>query len=295
MTEDQPRDLREAYIQLLKKSLLNDFYSEIEAQVIYLVHALVDGQRIEIKTLEHIADHYAMRMVEGSKDEGATLIISKSDEGGKLHPLPYLRSVTDMAHTMIGRKRMDNLEDCMGRILADGIPGDFIETGVWRGGATIFMRGFLKAHGIEDRRVWVADSFAGLPPPSRPEDADYDLSAAHWPSLAVSLEAVQSLFRRYGLLDDKVRFLKGWFRDTLPAAPIERLALLRLDGDLYESTMDALEALYDKLSPGGYVIIDDFLSMPPCAKAVGEFRERLGITDRPTVIDRQGIFWQKTA
>jgi O-methyltransferase len=196
---------------------------------------------------------------------------------------------------MIGRKRMTNLEECMTRILADGIPGDFIETGVWRGGATIFMRGFLKAHGIVDRRVWVADSFAGLPPPSRAEDAGYDLSAAHWPSLAVSLEAVQALFRRYDLLDDQVCFLKGWFSDTLPSAPIERLALLRLDGDLYESTMDAFEALYDKLSPGGYVIVDDFLSMPPCAKAVADFRERRGITDLPTVIDRQGIFWRKTA
>jgi len=72
--------------------------------------------------------------------------------------------------------------------------------------------------------------------------------------LAVSLERVQDNFRRYGLLDRQVRFLKGWFRDTLPAAPIERLAILRLDGDLYESTIQALGALHGKVSAGGVVM-----------------------------------------
>ena len=135
--------------------------------------------------------------------------------------------------------------------LTDGVPGDLIETGVWRGGATILMRAILKARGVTDRVVWVADSFAGLPAPNAaryPLDAGINLH--RFPQLAVTLERVQDNFRRYGLLDDQVRFLKGWFRDTLPAAPIERLAVLRLDGDLYESTIQALESLYDKLSAG---------------------------------------------
>jgi len=86
------------------------------------------------------------------------------------------------------------------------------------------------------------------------------------PVLAVPLEEVQALFRRYDLLDAQVRFLKGWFKDTLAGAPIERLALLRLDGDLYESTMDALVPLYDKVSPGGFVIVDDYYSCAPCGR-----------------------------
>jgi O-methyltransferase len=287
--------LPESYIFLLKQSLLNDLYIENEARIIYLMYALVEGKQIDIKQLENIGEQHAMRIVDQAKEVGAQIIISKSDEAGQLHPLPYLRAITDVSHTMIGRKRLNNLEHCLTRIVADRIPGDLIETGVWRGGATIFMRGFLKAHGIEDRTVWVADSFEGLPPPSRAEDAGYDLSSEHWPSLAVRLEAVQNLFSRYGLLDEKVRFLKGWFKDTLPAAPIERLAVLRLDGDLYESTMDALEALYAKVSPGGYVIVDDYFSMPPCTKAVDEFRQRCGIRDEPIVIDRDSIFWRKSA
>jgi len=71
------------------------------------------------------------------------------------------------AHTMIGLERLDNIRECLEGVLAEGVAGDLIETGVWRGGATIFMRAVLKAHGVADRTVWVADSFSGLPQPDR--------------------------------------------------------------------------------------------------------------------------------
>ena len=86
------------------------------------------------------------------------------------------------------------------------------------------------------------------------------------------LEHVKENFQRYGLLDEQVRFVKGWFRDTLPHVPIERLAVLRLDGDLYESTIQALDGLYHKLSPGGFVIVDDYGNVPACRQAVNDFR-----------------------
>jgi O-methyltransferase len=156
------------------------------------------------------------------------------------------------------------------------------------------MKGCLTAWGMQDRTVWVADSFEGLPIPSLPEDAGYDFSAKKVPILAVGLEEVQENFRRYDLLDDKVKFLKGWFRDTLHVAPIRELALLRLDGDLYESTMDALKALYDKVSPGGFVIIDDFNDFEPCRRAVLEFRQLHGIKDPIEKIDWSGAFWRKS-
>src|SRR6478672_4155816 len=66
------------------------------------------------------------------------------------------------AHTMLSLKRLDNIQYCVERVLHDGVPGDLIETGVWRGGATIFMRAILKVHRVFDRTVWVADSFDGL-------------------------------------------------------------------------------------------------------------------------------------
>jgi O-methyltransferase len=107
---------------------------------------------------------------------------------------------------------------------------------------------------------------------------------------------VQANFARYGLLDGQVRFLPGWFRDTLPCAPIEHLALMRLDGDLYESTIIALESLYPKLSPGGFVIIDDYDGWDPgCRTAVHDFRDRHGIEAPIVHIDWAGVWWQREA
>ncbi|HLI56241.1 MAG TPA: TylF/MycF family methyltransferase [Actinomycetota bacterium] len=201
------------------------------------------------------------------------------------------------AETMIGMKRLDNIQLCVTDVVRQGVPGDLIETGVWRGGATIFMRAILAALGDRQRTVWVADSFEGLP---KPDPARYPLDAGddHWQQdpLKVSLERVKSNFARYGLLDDQVRFLKGWFRDTLPTAPIEQLAVARLDGDMYESTMDALQALYPKVSVGGYVIVDDYSNegLVGCKAAVDDYRRDLGVTDPLEQVDWTGVFWKKT-
>jgi hypothetical protein len=200
------------------------------------------------------------------------------------------------AHSMIGVKRLQNLRECVEDVIRSEVPGDLIETGVWRGGATIFMRAILKAHGVSDRRVWVADSFAGLPSPDPTRYPDDQGSTLHThPQLAVPQERVQDHFRRYDLLDDQVLFLKGWFRDTLPSAPIEHLAVLRLDGDLYESTIQALEALYDKVSPGGYVIVDDYGCVAACRQAVHDFRDARHIEDPIRPIDWSGVFWRRSA
>src|SRR4029077_16031980 len=105
------------------------------------------------------------------------------------------------------------------------------------------------AYGVADRTIWVADSFEGLPPPNAdefPVDASEDLSQYEF--LAVGLEQVKANFARYGLLDEQVQFLQGWFKDTLPGAPVQQLALLRLDGDYYEPTIQILESLYHKVS-----------------------------------------------
>jgi O-methyltransferase len=199
------------------------------------------------------------------------------------------------AETMIGMKRLDNIQDCIETILRDEVPGDVIETGVWRGGACIFMKALLNVAGDSRRQVWVADSFEGLPRPQSTVDQshEYSQSAWKWEELRVSLEEVKKNFEKYGLLDDQVRFLKGWFKDVLPEAPIERLSLIRLDGDMYESTMDAVSALYPKLSAGGFVIVDDYYSWPTCKTAIHEYRERHGITEPIVKIDRGGAFWRR--
>ena len=196
------------------------------------------------------------------------------------------------AETMIGHERLDNVQACIEAVCRDSIPGDLCEAGVWRGGTVIFMRGVLKALEDASRTVWVADSFEGLP---RPEDAyPLDKGDPHhgYSALAVSLDEVRANFSRYGLLDDRVRFLKGWFKDTLPG-PIEQLALLRLDGDMYGSTIQTLDALYDKVSPGGFIIVDDY-ALPGCRAAVDDFRLRRGIDQQIHKIDWTGVYWRKS-
>lgn len=199
-----------------------------------------------------------------------------------------------VAHSMIGRRRMGNLRDLAEEVLFNRVPGDFIETGVWRGGAVILMKGILKACGSVDRRVFAADSFQGLPPPDQgkyPADAGDDHHRFR-DYLGVSRQQVEESFRRYGLLDDKVVFLEGWFKDTLASAPIERLAILRLDGDMFESTHDALQALYPKLQPGGFCIVDDY-SHPACRQAVDDYFRAHDTRPSPTRIDWSGAFWRK--
>jgi O-methyltransferase len=197
--------------------------------------------------------------------------------------------------TMVGFDRLDNLRHCIEAVIADGVPGDLIETGVWRGGASIYMRGVLQAHGVADKTVFVADSFEGLPPPN-PDENPAD-AGANWHTadhLAVSLEDVQENFRRYDLLDDQVEFLKGWFKDTLPGVRDRTWSLIRLDGDMYESTMDGLNNLYEGLSPGGFLIVDDYSSIEACRRAVDDFRASNGIEEPIQEIDWTGVYWRKS-
>jgi hypothetical protein len=196
--------------------------------------------------------------------------------------------------TMIGMLRLDNLQACVEDVLAQGVPGDLIETGVWRGGASIFMRALLKSHGIEDRAVFLADSFEGLPrADATTYPAESSLMKLHtYEFLSVPLETVQDNFRLFGLLDEQVRFVKGWFRDTLPRLTDETWSVIRLDGDLYESTIVSLESLYPNLAPGGYVIVDDY-ALQACRQAVHDYRERERIREPIQHIDWTGIQWQK--
>jgi hypothetical protein len=211
----------------------------------------------------------------------------------------YIKGV---AVSMLPLARFENLQSCIIDVLEHGIPGDLIETGVWRGGATIFMRGVLKAFNVVDRVVWVADSFEGLP---EPDGERFPLEAqAHcgkvmkrvYNNFAVSMDEVQQNFRAYGLLDQQARFLKGWFKDTLPEAPIRTLSIMRLDGDYYESTWDSLVNLYDKLSIGGYAIVDDYGedTWTYCRRAVDEFRSLRGIQEPLIRVDSKCYYWQRT-
>ncbi|MBT3069471.1 TylF/MycF family methyltransferase [Rhodomicrobium sp. Az07] len=195
------------------------------------------------------------------------------------------------APSMIGWRRMSHLRAECERVLTERVPGDFLEAGVWRGGAAMMMRAVLKAYNIGDRRVFAADTFAGLP-----DDTDASDSAAvlHGnPTFSVSLDEVKAAFRRYGLLDSQVVFLEGPFAKTLPSAPVASLALLRLDGDTFASARDTLAALYEKLSPGGSLILDDYFLFEDNRSAVEAFRSEREIATPIVRIDDYGGYWIK--
>lgn len=200
------------------------------------------------------------------------------------------------AETMIGFARLDNVVACVDAVITDGVPGDLCEAGVWRGGAAIMMKAALASRpsGRRNRRVvWVADSFAGLPPPD-PQYVLDDGDLHHtFPFLAVSEHDVRANFARYGLLDDDVRFLVGWFANTLPG-PIKQLAVLRCDGDMFGSTWETLCALEPLVSAGGFVIMDDYYLLDGCREATDLYRTQRGITAPLVRIDRCGGFWRKS-
>ena len=288
-------ELADKYIELLKASLLNELYAENEARILHTFISRLSGAPVNFNDYFDIAASKPelMLALRDAKLDGNTITLLQKMPDGTKRQAHELRNLIELSHTMIGRKRLDNLQQCMETVIGENIAGDFIETGVWRGGACIFMRGVLAAYGVTDRIVWAADSFEGVPPPTWQQDAGFDISRELLPVLAVPMETVQQLFQRYGLLDDRVKFLKGWFKDSLPGAPIGKLAILRLDGDLYESTMTALVPLFDKVAHGGFVIVDDYGSCPPCKRAIDDFRAERGITDDLQVIDRQSVYWRK--
>lgn len=267
-------DAKTLYLDLMKRCLTNFIYGDREEVAVELPGVLK-------RKIVDACIGRGIRMVRGMPMDREA-----RSEGRDWPPPPY-------AHSMIGFKRLNNLQFCIEDVLKKGIPGDLIETGVWRGGATIFMQAVLKAYNVSDRLVWVADSFEGLPPANEqkyPQDAGF----VQYAELAVSIDEVKSNFEKYGLLDDQVRFLKGWFNDTLPHAPIQKLAVLRLDGDMYESTMDAIINLYPKLSVGGYLIVDDYGAIPACRQAIHDYRESQSIQEEIRQIDWTGIYWKRT-
>jgi hypothetical protein len=287
----------------------------VEAQVVFTsqipmltanLAALRSGQEQEFRILRNRLSGSGVGSSSAVVDRYLDLL--EASLTGTLHPdnsqAPWAKDVFDparravgldwptQAETMIGTARMKNLRVLVQRALEEKVPGDLIETGVWRGGACIYMRGILAAAGDTNRKVYVADSFRGLPPP---DETAYPADAGDphhtFDQLAISRTDVETNFRRYGLLDEQVIFLEGWFKDTLPTAPVERLAVLRLDGDMYESTMDALNALYAKVSPGGFVIIDDYV-LKACAEAVNDFRNSHGISAPMHEVDGSAVWWQ---
>jgi len=279
--------LEKKYLDLLKKSLLNEIYLENELRIFSLAEKeLVFDRPFGLKKLNYEKLHHIGRIFPQQLAD----FHEKRFEGELIKVnTPHLV----YADTMIGRKRLDHLHYCLDTLRDEKISGDLIECGVWRGGASIFMKSYLDTYNMSDRAVYLADSFEGVPESVLEEDKATDLSKRAYPGLAVPLEDVKNNFSKYDVSMQNVFFIEGWFKDTLSKAPINQLALLRLDGDLYESTMDALNALYHKVVPKGFVIIDDFKALPQCEQAVHDFRQKNNINEPIQKIDNEAVYWRK--
>ena len=263
------KKLRKMYLDLIQKVIINEIYQDPPLKRSYFSKILT---KLGIYTR-----HYTSKTFSKNK---------------RVSGLDW----PSVAHSMIGNKRMSNLRSLLEDVIENNVEGDFIETGVWRGGAYIYAKAIIDSYGVTDRTVWVADSFAGLP---EPDVKKYKLDKGDQHNkeavLSVSRDQVEDNFRSYGQLDENVKFLEGWFKDTLPSAPIQKVAVLRLDGDMYESTMDALLSLYEKVTPNGYVIVDDYHAVEGCKKAVHDYLDANCKNEKVEIkeIDGIGVFWKR--
>jgi O-methyltransferase len=184
--------------------------------------------------------------------------------------------------TMVSDERLFTTIMACRFVLERGIAGDFVECGVWRGGNALLAAGVFKAHRA-DRNVYLFDTFAGMTAPTEfdREAAANAAAAAKFESLQreaynewcyASLQDVRANFSRAGLLDDRVVFVPGDVVATLDGDVLpERIAVLRLDTDWYESTKKEFEVLYPRLSLGGVLIIDDYGHWAGARKATDEY------------------------
>jgi O-methyltransferase len=266
------RDLAEDYLRLMRICLTRSFSEPCYAEIPSNTRTLAKSLRYaSYSALQHLLRRFRLSIVQTNRMTG---------------------------ETMMGMGALKNLHAAMQHVVSNHVPGDFVETGVWRGGGTIYMRAFLKAYSELQRNVWVCDSFEGLPKPKAVYSADRGSRLWESEYLAVSLDEVKENFEFYHLLDDRVKFLKGFFSDTMPAAPIGEIAVLRLDGDMYESTIVVLENLYPKVCDGGIVIIDDYGMLPECNRAVEDYRSNYGISAPLQIIGYVkgaplGAYWWK--
>lgn len=218
-------------------------------------------------------------------------LLQKTLIDGVYRPFDPRDGFQPYAYSMISKERMADLRRCCETAIDEGIPGAFVETGICRGGALMMMAGVAKVFGDVTRPIYGFDSFNGVPRPYMEQDVGLNLFT--FPELAVTRAQVERNFRNLDLWGDNIHLVEGWFKDTLAVTETGPIAVLRLDGDLYSSTLEALEALYPRLSPGGFILIDDAGDIPQCRQAVEEYRAAHGITEEIQHSDWSGWWWRK--
>lgn len=187
-------------------------------------------------------------------------------------------------YTMTSPERVAALTEAVKYIGAADIPGAIVECGVWAGGSMMAVAYQLLKLAVNDRQLYLFDTFEGMVRPT-----DQDVSFSGEPAITrfdrdkrtddssfwcyASIEDVRRNLYSTGYDAGRIKFIKGKVEDTVPSCAPERIALLRLDTDLYESTKHEMNYLYPRLSTGGVLIIDDYGHWKGSRKAVDEYFE----------------------
>ncbi|MEK6250807.1 MAG: CmcI family methyltransferase [Actinomycetota bacterium] len=273
---DRAARVTRRYLNLLRDALLDEHYPENEVRIAHLLECVSNGEDVDPNKLANPARHMvkALRELKQERQAGALPANAQGAGGGS----------DVLAYAGLGRVRLDHLESCLEVIRDEAVEGDLVEVGTGRGGAAIFMRGFLEAYELSGPRVWVADRFDG-------RASDGLGASSRFPP---DFNMVRDGFARFGLLDDRVLFLQGAPSRTLAEASIDEVALLRVDLHDPEEVRAVLDALYDRVAPGGFVLVDDY-GAADCRAAVEGFRSERGVCEPLKRIDWSGTAWRKTS
>ncbi len=253
------------YLELLKGALLDEHYLDNELRIDLLTTAMERGERPNPEKLRDPMRRMRpeLRELEAARRAGQL----RTDTDGMPAYFPY---------TTMGRHRLDHLHRCLDAVVSEGVAGDLVECGTGRGGGAIFLRGFLAAHEITDRSVWVFDEFRSTTHASGGDPASV-AGGRGFPNLLGDLNTVREAFHRFDLLDEQVRFASGDLGETLRADVPATIGLLRLGDGLGERAGEVLARLYERVTPGGHVVIDDYEIDPECRAAIDAVRSRLAV------------------
>jgi cephalosporin hydroxylase len=261
------------YLDLLRDALLDEHYLENELRIEHLLECVSTGEDVDYGRLANPV-RYMATVLRQRQQERRTGELPSGDANGS-------GSSDGLAYAGLGRIRLNHIEACLEEIREEEVEGDLVDTGTGRGGGAIFMCGYLEAHEMANRRVWVADRF----------ESGGSATAFEF---ARDFNTVRDGFARFGLLDDRVVFLQGPPSQTLPDAAVGQIALLRVASQDPDEIGAVLRTLYDRVTPGGFIVVDGY-GAPAGEAAVDEFRAARGVSEPLTRVDWSAAAWRKPA
>jgi cephalosporin hydroxylase len=265
------------YLKVVKSALLNEHYLENEVRF----ESLSGSAKAERRAADKLRDPVRYDTESYRRFARQRLGPAGPEQHTANSFLPF---------TAMGRTQLDHLERCLDTIRADSVSGDLIECGTGRGGGAIFMRAYLDGWELPDRSVFVADRFRSSPDP----DKAPQLLAQGIAGFLADLNLVRDGFARFDLLDDRVRFLEGAMHATLRDAPVGDLALIRIGPGIGGEARAVLDRLYDRVTVGGFVVVDQ-RAHTSVREQVAAFRAERGITTQIERVDDFAIAWRKSA